>query len=89
MVNALQIYVGNLGAVLGTQLYRPNTSPRFYLGHGFAMGYLFANILVVSTLWPVLSRENRRRDSIVAKDAGLGGDGPILGDEDVRWRFQT
>lgn len=87
--NALQISVGNLGAVLGTQLYRPNTSPRFYLGHGFAGGYLFANILVVSTLWLVLRQENRRRDRAVAEDAALGGDGPILGDEDVRWRFQT
>lgn len=87
--NALQISVGNLGAVLGTQLYRPNTSPRFYLGHGFAIGYLLANILVVTTLWLVLNRENRRRDRAVAENAGLGGDGPILGDDDVRWRFQT
>jgi hypothetical protein len=38
--NALQISIGNLGAVLGTQLYRPNTSPRYFLGHGFALGYL-------------------------------------------------
>lgn len=38
--NALQISIGNLGAVLGTQLYRPATSPRFFLGHGFALGYL-------------------------------------------------
>jgi hypothetical protein len=87
--NALQISVGNLGAVLGTQLYRPNTSPRFYLGHSFAISYLFANILVVITLWLVLRRENRRREGLVAEDARLGGDGPILGDEDVRWRFQT
>jgi hypothetical protein len=87
--NALQISVGNLGAVLGTQLYRPNTSPRFYLGHGFAIGYLLGNILVVSTLWLVLRRENQRRDRLVAEDGGLGGDGQILGDEDMRWRFQT
>ena len=36
---AMTITIGNLGAVLGTQLYRPNTSPRWYLGHGFALGY--------------------------------------------------
>jgi hypothetical protein len=87
--NALQISVGNLGAVLGTQLYRPNTSPRFHLGHGFAMGYLVANMVVVSTLWLVLSQENRRRDRAVADGSEVEGDGPILGDEDVRWRFQT
>jgi MFS family permease len=38
--NAIQISIGNLGAVLGTQLYRPATSPRYALGHGFALGYL-------------------------------------------------
>jgi hypothetical protein len=87
--NALQISVGNLGAVLGTQLYRPNTSPRFYLGHGFAISYLCANMLVVSTLWLVLRRENQRRQEAVAADVALEGEGQILGDEDVRWRFQT
>lgn len=86
--NALQISVGNLGAVLGTQLYRPSTSPRFYLGHGFALGYLVANICVVGTLWLVLSRENRRRE-IARADHGQGVKGQILSDDDVRWKFQT
>ncbi|KAL8712716.1 MAG: hypothetical protein Q9225_006893, partial [Loekoesia sp. 1 TL-2023] len=48
--NALQISIGNLGAVLGTQLYRTETQPRFFLGHGFAMGYLVANVAVVGSL---------------------------------------
>jgi hypothetical protein len=86
--NALQISVGNLGAVLGTQLYRPNTSPRFYLGHGFALGYLVGNICVVGTLWFVLDWENRRRERALA-DHGAGVEGQILSDEDIRWKFQT
>ncbi len=86
--NALQISVGNLGAVLGTQLYRPATSPRFYLGHGFALGYMVANVVVVSLLWYVLERVNRRK---VAESEGRMSEDeqPILGDEDVRWIFQT
>jgi len=32
--NAMQLSIGNLGAVIGTQLYRPIWSPRFYVGHG-------------------------------------------------------
>jgi predicted MFS family arabinose efflux permease len=87
--NALQISVGNLGAVLGTQLYRPNTSPRFYLGHGFALGYLVANICVVSTLWVVLRVENRRRERVLAEHEAEGLDGQILNDDDIRWKFQT
>lgn len=87
--NALQISVGNLGAVLGTQLYRPKTSPRFYLGHGFALGYLLSNILVVSTLWAVLSKENRKRKAAIADGSRIAGDTQIANDDDVRWVFQT
>lgn len=87
---AMQITVGNLGAVLGTQLYRPKTSPHYYLGHGFACGYLIANLVVTATIWIVLSRENKRRDQL-----GKGGWENVQdneswqGDEDPRWRFST
>src|SRR5271155_5309241 len=47
---AMTITIGNLGAVIGTQLYRPNTSPRWHLRHGFALGYLVANLTVVSII---------------------------------------
>lgn len=88
--NAMQISIGNLGAVLGTQLYRSNDGPRFFLGHGFPLGYLCANVVVVGTLWAVLRAENARRD----REASIGGfagvpDDEWLGDEDPRWRFQT
>ena len=88
--NAMQISIGNLGAVLGTQLYRTQTAPRFFLGHGFAFGYLCANVLVVGTLWAVLRAENARRDR-GERDAKLNGvaEEDWLGDEDPRWRFQT
>ncbi|OJD30311.1 mfs transporter [Diplodia corticola] len=86
---ALQISVGNLGAVLGTQLYRPATAPRYVLGHAVALGYMVANLGVVSVLWWVLVRENRRREGVVAAEGGQGGGGQIEGDDDVRWRFNV
>lgn len=87
----MQISIGNLGAVLGTQLYRTNTSPRYVLGHSFALGYLVANVCVVSGLWMYLGKINRRRDAIGAERHGKGevvneGEG-FQGDGDVRWRF--
>lgn len=82
IANALQISIGNLGAVIGTQLYRTETAPRYFLGHSFALGYLAANIVVVSTLWWVLSRENKRRDA-----QGSTKEGAWEGDDDSRWRF--
>ncbi|KAK4546658.1 hypothetical protein LTR36_001876 [Oleoguttula mirabilis] len=83
--NAMQITIGNLGAVIGTQLYRANDGPRYIVGHSVALGYLCLNIVVMCTIWLVLSRENNRRDE-AAKRGGIE-DGPWKGDEDPRWRF--
>ena len=88
--NAMQISIGNLGAVLGTQLYRTGFEPRFFLGHSFALGYLIANVMAVGSLWWVLSRENRRRDQeVTAVILSDYGDKDWEGDDDKRWRFQT
>lgn len=88
--NAMQISIGNLGAVLGTQLYRSTDGPRYFLGHGFALGYLCANVLVVGTLWAILKAENEKRDS-GERNHRLEGieETEWLGDDDPRWRFQT
>lgn len=88
--NAMQISIGNLGAVLGTQLYRSTDGPRFFLGHGFAFGYLIANVLVVGTLWAVLKRENAIRERGERNERLVGvRENEWLGDDDPRWRFQT
>ncbi|KAF9647256.1 MFS general substrate transporter [Thelephora ganbajun] len=88
--NAMQISIGNLGAVLGTQLYRPKWSPRHFVGHGTAMGYLVGNIIVVSILWYIMHSENKRRDRGERDDRLKDADeGVFLGDDDPRWRFQT
>ncbi|GLI78967.1 hypothetical protein PoHVEF18_007289 [Penicillium ochrochloron] len=96
IANALQISIGNLGAVLGTQLYRTETSPRFFLGHGFALGYLVANIIVVAVTWWVLKRANSQK-AVEREQKGLRplmgdvgeAEGEFLGDRDPRWVFQT
>ncbi|KAI9800755.1 MAG: hypothetical protein M1833_003172 [Piccolia ochrophora] len=87
--NAMQISIGNMGAVLGTQLYRTESAPRFFVGHGFALGYLFSNVLVVGTLWWVLKQENGRRER-GERNARLEGvkEDEWLGDDDPRWIFQ-
>lgn len=72
--------------MLGNQLYRTETAPRYYLGHSFALGYLIANLAVTSALWWVLKRENKRKEgNTLANDY----QGPWIGDEDPRWRFHV
>lgn len=84
--NAFQITIGNLGAVIGTQIYRSKTSPKYTVGHSVALAYLVANVLVVFTTWFVLRRANKKRD---ASGAGtvVEFDKDFRGDEDLRWRF--
>ena len=99
----MQISVGNMGAVIGTQLYRTEYAPRFFVGHGVACGYMIANLGVVCLLWSVLIRENRMKERILEEvgggaggkeegSGGLGTEGEVEGwraDEDPRWKFQT
>ncbi|EEY16044.1 conserved hypothetical protein [Verticillium alfalfae VaMs.102] len=86
--NAMQITIGNCGAILGTQLYRANDGPRFIIGHSFALGYLAANILVCATLRFILKRENTRREQIAKEVKEIGELTDWPGDSDPRWRFQ-
>lgn len=96
IANAMQISIGNCGAIIGTQLYRSYTAPRFFLGHSFALGYLVTNIAVTGILWQVLRRENvqkeqqREQQGITTLEGDLGDvEGEFLGDKDPRWIFQT
>ena len=89
VANAMQISIGNLGAVLGTQLYRATDGPRYIVGHSFAMGYLLANAIVAGIIWFVLKRENDRRDAAgLVEVHEIGEVEDWQGDEDGRWRFQ-
>lgn len=86
--NAMQITIGNLGAVMGTQLYRANDGPRYIVGHSLALAYLLANVLVCASLWWVLSRENKRREALAEEVKAVGELGDWPGDSDPRWRFE-
>ncbi|PNY23956.1 Uncharacterized protein TCAP_06103 [Tolypocladium capitatum] len=86
--NAMQISVGNLGAVMGTQLYRANDGPRFVVGHAVALGYLVANVVVVLLLARKLRGENERRAAVAEEIKDVGEVPDWMGDVDPRWRFE-
>ncbi|KAK7720959.1 hypothetical protein SLS64_001252 [Diaporthe eres] len=89
IANAMQISIGNCGAVLGTQLYRANDGPRYIVGHSFALGYLLANVVVSGLLYWILKKENTKREAIAEEVKEVGQlDDWTLGDDDPRWRFQ-
>ncbi|KID94192.1 MFS transporter, partial [Metarhizium majus ARSEF 297] len=86
--NAMQISIGNLGAVLGTQLYRSNDGPRFVVGHAVALAYLVANVAVVSVLAFKLKKQNLQRAEVADEVVDVGRAEDWKGDGDARWRFQ-
>ncbi|KAK4149505.1 major facilitator superfamily domain-containing protein [Chaetomidium leptoderma] len=88
VANGMQISIGNLGAVLGTQLYRSNDGPRYFVGHSFALAYLAGEIVVSALLYFLLKRENKRREAISPEVKEVGFLVDWNGDDDPRWRFQ-
>ncbi|KAI9652284.1 MAG: hypothetical protein M1831_007070 [Alyxoria varia] len=91
VANAMQISIGNLGAVLGTQLYRANDGPRYIVGHSFALAYLVGNCIVASAIWFVLTRENRQKEVVLAQEGKTESSKDLVwnGDQDARWKFET
>lgn len=88
MLTGHKITIGNLGAVIGTQLYRATDGPRYIVGHSVALAYLCGTVVVTGTAWFVLSRNNKKRDLQEAQDNNLPvWDGVWRGDDDLRWRF--
>lgn len=88
IANAMQISIGNCGAVIGTQLYRSTDGPRFVVGHSVALGYLLANIVVVAVLYFRLKKQNKQRDAIAPEIKDVGQVPDWKGDSDPRWRFE-
>lgn len=84
VANAMQISVGNCGAVIGTQIYRSADGPRFVVGHAVALAYLLANVAVVSLLWLRLRAENRRRAEVAEEIKDVGAVLDWQGDKDPR-----
>lgn len=86
--NAMQISIGNLGAVMGTQLYRSGDGPRFIVGHSMALAYLVANVVVVTLLAWRLKKQNQSRAAISEEIKHVGDVEDWRGDSDPRWRFE-
>lgn len=52
---------GNSGGIVASQVYRDEHRPRYYPGHGTAVGFCLANFTMAALLWWQLSKENKRR----------------------------
>ncbi|KAF5360501.1 hypothetical protein D9756_005021 [Leucocoprinus leucothites] len=96
---AMQITIGDIGAIAGVLIYRPSLSAnRFRKPHLIAIGYLLFSVVIASYLWWWMDKENKRRASILiaqkeAKGESRGDFDPSqeekqrLGDRALQYRY--
>ncbi|KAJ2934601.1 hypothetical protein H1R20_g2485, partial [Candolleomyces eurysporus] len=90
---AMQITIGDIGAIAGVLIYRPNLSAhRFRTPHIISIGYLLFAILVTIYLATYMSRENKRRDEVLAtSETEIPLSTPEQrqeqGDREIRYRY--
>lgn len=83
--------------ITGVLVYRPELSVNnFHIPHIISIGYLLFAVLVTIYLWTMMSKENKRRDSLgvthkEGSEDALGetsGKTYILGDRAPDFRYQ-
>jgi hypothetical protein len=90
---ALQITVGDIGAISGCLVYRPALSSNLYHKPNLiSIGYLLFAILMTTYLWVAMDRENRRRDRLLSQGETeikeTEEDRIRLGDRSLHYRYQ-
>ncbi|TFK52616.1 MFS general substrate transporter [Heliocybe sulcata] len=90
---AMQITIGDIGAIAGVLIYRPNFAAHLYRKpHIITIGYLTFAIAMTTYLWVWMAKENHRRDVLLeqSKEPVPEGEERIrLGDRAVDFRYQT
>ncbi|KAG6906618.1 hypothetical protein DXG01_012936 [Tephrocybe rancida] len=95
---AMQITIGDIGAISGVLVYRPKLSANhFRTPHAIAIGYLVFAIIVATTLATWMKKENKRRDQVLSqekeaefytpKQRKVKELGYNLGDRDLHYRY--
>ncbi|TEB30661.1 MFS general substrate transporter [Coprinellus micaceus] len=90
---AMQITIGDIGAIAGVLIYRPSLNANhFRIPHIISIGYLLFAILVTLYLATWMGRENKRRDEVLASSkVEIPISSPLerqeQGDREIRYRY--
>ncbi|GAA5905619.1 uncharacterized protein JCM6883_005388 [Sporobolomyces salmoneus] len=69
--SAFQIGIGNLGALVSSNVYRSADSPRYYLGHGVVLGFVAMGFITAPLYAFLLKRENNKKEKLQAEQDAL------------------
>lgn len=71
VASAFQIGIGNLAALIPSNVYRTRDSPRYIMGHGVVLGMVCLGLLSAPLNAFLLKRENNMRDEWQAEQDKL------------------
>lgn len=69
---ALFISIGNMGSIMGSNVYLARQAPKYPVGFGCSMAMLCSAIIMACFLRFAYARENKKRDKLLEE---LGEDG--------------
>lgn len=93
VATAMQIFIGDIGAIAGVLIYRPSLSAHFFrIPHIIAIGYVIFGILIASGLSIYMNRSNRLRATTATSAAKTTGsesqEACNLGDRNASYYYQ-
>jgi hypothetical protein len=59
---ALQIGLGNVGGIIGSNIFLANEAPHYHTGYGAGLALLLLGIVLCTVFWYGLKLENKKRD---------------------------
>ncbi|CAO3622266.1 unnamed protein product [Mucor hiemalis] len=87
VATAIIISIGNVGGIIGGQMYRADDAPKYARGNSIAMG-LMCGVVVISLLFKyALNRENNRRDNLTEEQFAEEAKGEDLCDRHPGFRY--
>jgi len=86
---ALQIGVGNVGGIIGSNIFLANEAPLYKTGYSTGMSLLILGLILCTVFYFGMMRENRIRDAGGRDDRLLLPEEELknLGDDHPRFRF--
>ena len=88
VATAIIISIGNVGGIIGGQMYRADDAPNQYArGNSIAMGLMCGVVVVSLTFKWSLNRENKRRENLTEEEFAKEAAGEDLCDRHPGFRY--
>lgn len=84
---AFIISIGNIGGIIGGQMYRAEDAPKYAIGNSAALGLMCGVVVVSLGLKYTLDKENARRDNLTEEEFNQEADGEDLCDKHPAFRY--